>query len=366
MEKESLRSKDPVKLRIADIRPNQDVAGVFVVEEKQLRRAKTGKPFLTLTLRDKTGSLTARLWENAAEAAQIFTDHKVFRIQGRSEQFRDELQIHVHKADPVPVESVDPSDFLPVCPRDRQVLWNECKNLLKNIKAAPYHTLIRCFLSDKSLMQRFVKAPAAKSIHHAYLGGLLEHTVGVMRLTNLIAAQYPSLDRDLLLLGAFLHDIGKIHEFTYDLVIDHSDVGRLVGHMVLGVEILDEKLAVCQNFPRETGMLLKHLILSHHGETDYGAVQLPMTREAFALHFADDLDAKINSVDEIISKSENPDSTWTEFHNLYKRYFYKGQRKRMPVVEEPIAPRLGSGIQDAPQLSLWPAETQKGHLDDDF
>ncbi|ROR03311.1 3'-5' exoribonuclease YhaM family protein [Desulfosoma caldarium] len=350
---------------VADIGPNQDVVGIFAVEEKQLRTTKNGKPFLTLKLRDKTGSVTARLWENAAETAQSLAGHRVLRIQGRSELFRDELQIHVQTVQAVPEKEVNPSDFLPVCPRDVKEMWREFSGLLQGLTRKPHRELVQSFLADKPLMQRFRKAPGAKSVHHAYLGGLLEHTVGVMRLASLIADVYPRLDRDLLLLGAFLHDIGKIYEYTYDLVIDYSDVGRLVGHMVLGVEILNAKLMVCKGFPEETAMVLKHLILSHHGETEYGAVQKPMTREALALHLADDLDARMNSVDEILSKSDDPESAWTAYQQLYGRYFYKGSRTEASLMETGSALSQNSAGREKVQLPLWPEGLAKGLSHDD-
>ena len=320
----SRTQKNPPLQRIADIEPNQDVVGTFAVEEKQLRTAKSGKPFLTLKLRDKTGTVTARLWENPAETAQTLAGYKAVRVHGRSELFRDELQLQLKTAQPVRETDLNPLDFLPVYPKDIRTLWHEFRALLQGLTRKPHRALVQCFLADEDLMKRFGTAPVAKSVHHAYLGGLLEHTVAMMRLTTLIADQYPALDREVLLLGAFLHDMGKVQEYTYDLVIDHSDVGRLVGHMVLGVEILNAKLAVSKDFPAETAMVLKHLILSHHGEIEFGAVQKPMTREALALHLADDLDARMNSVNEILPRNDDPESAWTAYEQPCGRYFYKG------------------------------------------
>ncbi len=366
MNDETSRSqKDSTMLRISDIGPNQEVSGVFVVEEKQLRTTKNGKPFLTLKLRDKTGTVTARLWENAEEASQAMAGHKVFQVQGRSELFRDEIQVHVQSFQPVPMEKVKPGDFLPVCPRDRKELWSEFLGMLQKLTQKPLRNLAKCLCSDKTLMEGFRTAPGAKSVHHAYLGGLLEHTVGVMRLTTLIADQYPSLDRELLLMGAFLHDIGKVKEYTYDLVIDYSDEGRLVGHMVLGVEILTAKVAACKDFPTETSMLLKHLILSHHGETEYGAVQKPMTREALALHLADDLDARMNSLDDIFSKNEDPESAWTAYQSIYGRYFYRGCRNESTPGEASSPLSRNGTVRESLQLPLWPEAARKGSSHED-
>ena len=357
--------KIQLQQRIADIEPNQDVVGTFAVEEKQLRTAKNGKPFLTLKLRDKTGTITTRLWENAEETAQRLAGHRVVRIQGRSELFRNELQVHLHTVQPVRETDLNPSDFLPVCPKDIHTLWQELRALLQGLTKKPHQTLVQFFLDDEDLMKRFGTAPGAKSVHHAYLGGLLEHTLAVMRLTTLIADQYPALDREVLLLGAFLHDMGKVQEYTYDLVIDHSDVGRLVGHMVLGVEILNAKLAVSKDFPAETAMVLKHLILSHHGEIEFGAVQKPMTREALALHLADDLDARMNSVNEILSKNDDPESAWTAYQQLYGRYFYKGPPNEASSAETRSTPSRNSAVREKGQLPLWPVGPAQGLSHDD-
>ena len=219
----SRTQKNPPLQRIADIEPNQDVVGTFAVEEKQLRTAKSGKPFLTLKLRDKTGTVTARLWENPAETAQTLAGYKAVRVHGRSELFRDELQLQLKTAQPVRETDLNPLDFLPVYPKDIRTLWHEFRALLQGLTRKPHRALVQCFLADEDLMKRFGTAPVAKSVHHAYLGGLLEHTVAMMRLTTLIADQYPALDREVLLLGAFLHDMGKVQEYTYDLVVDHSD-----------------------------------------------------------------------------------------------------------------------------------------------
>lgn len=365
MGNESCQPKGDAGQRIAEIKPNQVVVGTFAVEEKQLRTGRNGNPFLTLKLRDKTGSVPARVWENAAKADQAIAGYKVLRIRGRGELFNGELQVHIDQAEPVPANEVNPSDFLPVCPKDLKTLWKEFKGLLLNVHKEPYRNLIRVFLSDKKLMKAFCKAPAAKNFHHAYLGGLLEHTVGVMKLSVLIAAQYPSLDKETLLMGAFLHDIGKIHEFTYELVIDYSNVGRLVGHMVLGVEILNAKIAACKDFPEETGLVLKHLILSHHGQPEFGAVQSPMTREAIALHLADDLDAKMNNLDELFAKSNSLDSLWTAYQSLYGRYFYKGGPKDAPTPEAPKTPAPSAPFQDVQQLPLWSQVLARGPAHED-
>ena len=343
------------KTFVADIQANQDIATSFVVTEKQLRTARNGTVFLTLKLVDKTGEIVGRVWERAEEtAASISTRGAVF-VRGRSEMYRDEMQLQIQEISALPADKVDPSDFLPVCPISTETLFERLKGLAASIKKRPLARLMKHFLGDRELMVRFRLAPAAKAMHHAYLGGLLEHTVSVMELGSAICSRYPDLDRDLLLVGAFLHDVGKIDEFVYDLAIDYSHEGRLLGHIVLGAQILEDKVRGLKSFPVEEALLLKHMILSHHGEADHGAVRLPMTREAVALHFADDLDAKMNSLTRILSGHKDGDPAWTSYQPLYERFFFRG----LPDARENIGPPEGDSDRDKEQQPQQPLQQQR-------
>jgi 3'-5' exoribonuclease len=338
------------KIFVSEIAPNQEVTGSFLVDEKQLRVARNGVPFLTLKLADKSGQIAGRIWDRAEERSRSINTKSVVFVRGRSELFRDELQLQIDDIVHIPLADVDRADFLPVCPKSVEDLLEKCKDLTATIKRRSLQRLMRQILSDTHLMERFRSAPAAKSMHHAYLGGLLEHTVAVMELVSSIATFYKDLNRDILLTGAILHDIGKVDEFTYDLSIDYSLSGRLLGHMVLGVQILDEKIRSLRGFPSEEALLLSHLILSHHGEAEMGAVRVPMTREAFVLHFADDLDAKMNSLTRILADSRQGDEAWTPYQPLFERFFFRG----FPASSESHA--LGGHTIDKEQgiqLNLW-------------
>lgn len=344
------------KVFVTDIQPGQEVSSVFAVAEKQLRVARNGSPFLTLKLVDKTGSITGRIWENAEEASQSVSLRSPVRVRGKSELFRDELQIQVQAYSAVPPEEIDPSDFLPVCPADVTSLYRKLKKILSTVKSPPLHQLVNHILANRDLMARFKMAPAAKSVHHAYLGGLVEHTASVATLVSQVCIHYPDLDRDILITGAFLHDIGKIEEFVYDLCIEYSDSGRLLGHMILGTQILDEQIRTVKQFPTREALLLKHLILSHHGQTEFGAVKLPMTREGFVLHFADDLDAKMHTLSRILSESREADSYWTSYQPLFSRFFLKG----LPAIQEDgQIPDKNEVEEQAVQLSIWPSAAKK-------
>jgi 3'-5' exoribonuclease len=338
------------KTLVSEILPNQEVVSSFVVEEKQLRVARNGTPFLTLKLVDRSGRIAGRIWERAEEWSRSIAQNSVVLVHARSELFRDELQLQISEISQVPLESIDRADFLPVCPKNIEDLMVRLRELASTVRKASLQRLARQILNDHQLMDRFKTAPAAKSMHHAYLGGLLEHTVSVVEMVSAIASFYPDLNRDLLVLGAILHDIGKVDEFAYDLSIDYSHAGRLLGHLVLGFQILDEKIRSLRSFPSEDALLLGHLILSHHGEVELGAVRLPMTREAFVLHFADDLDAKMNSVTRIITEGKQGDEAWTPYQPLFERFFFRG----FPASVEGRTPGgIESNKECGVQLNLW-------------
>jgi len=344
------------KTFISEILPNQEVASSFVVDEKQLRTAKNGAPFLTLKLVDKTGQIAGRIWDQAEAWSQTIVPKTVVSVRGRTELFRDELQLQIYEISPVPINEIDRSDFMPVGPKNTEALFQRLQELASSLKRGSLKRLMRQILGDSQLMDRFKIAPAAKSMHHAYLGGLLEHSVAVAELTSDLSGLYQYLDRDLLVAGAILHDIGKIDEYVYDLSIDYSISGRLLGHMVLGVQILGEKIRALRSFPTEDALLIEHLILSHHGDTELGAVKLPMTREAFVLHFADDLDAKMNSLTRILADSRTGDETWTGYQPLFERFFFRG----FPIPTEREEPGgEGSAREQGVQLDLW--SVRKGH-----
>jgi 3'-5' exoribonuclease len=340
------------KTFISEILPNQEVASAFIVAEKQMRLARNGTRFLTLKLVDKSGQITGRIWERVEELSRLTVPKSVVFVRGRSELFRDELQIQIYEIAPLSLQEIDRSDFLPISPKNVEDLFQKLRELAASIKKGPLQRLAKEILMDTQLMERFKAAPAAKLMHHAYLGGLIEHTVSVTELVAQLTTFYPDLNRDLLIVGAILHDIGKVDEFVYDLFIDYSDSGRLLGHMVLGVQILDGKIRSLRAFPAEKAILLNHLILSHHGEVTLGAVRLPMTREAFVLHFSDDLDAKMNSVTRILSESRTGDEAWTAYQPLFERFFFRGFP---PSAGDQTTSAPRSSSEQGVQLNLWPS-----------
>ena len=309
-------------LYVNAIQAEDAVSGCYLVKEKRVAKTRNGKPFLNLTLADRTGEIAAKVWERAEAFSALFREGDVIRVDGQALSYRGQLQLTVSDLDLLK-EKPDPEIFLDAAPEDPAEMMRSLRDILREIEDKHLKKLVDSFLVDREFVARFKKAPAAKAFHHGYIGGLLEHTLSVCQLAIQVADHYPQLNRDLLIASAFLHDIGKIREFGYDLLIDYTDEGRLVGHLVLGVTMVDEKLRTFNDFPEELAIRLKHLILSHHGQYDFGSPKEPKFLEAFALHLIDDLDAKINGLGQFMERDRH-EGSWTEFNRMFGKYFLKG------------------------------------------
>ena len=284
-----------------------------------------GAPYLNVRLKDKTGELDGKIWDNAMEWDQQFKKGDIIYIEGKAANYKNAIQISIVKVQKSAWEDIDPSDYLPAVKGDVDVMFNDLLAFVENIETQPLQKLLKSFFHHEKTAELFKKAPAAKGFHHIYLGGLLEHTLSVVRLLEKIAAHYPELKKDLLITGGILHDIGKIYEFSYDTIIDYSDEGRLIGHIVLGVQMIDKEIAAIADFPPQTAMELRHIILSHHGEFEFGSPKRPKTLEALVVHYLDDLDAKFNAFQTFMAASNNGDSDWTTYHRFLERFLYKGK-----------------------------------------
>ena len=309
-------------LWIKDIKENAKIEGNYLVKSKSIGQTRQGKPFLTITLGDKTGTIEAKVWDKVEEISAQFKEGTIVTIAGQANSYRNQVQIQIHelKQDKSPV---DPAIFQESSPKDIPHMLSDLKTLANQIQNMHLRTLIDSFMADHHFVTQFKKAPAAKHFHHSYLGGLLENTLSVSQMAVRVSEHYPELDCDLLLSGAILHDIGKIEEFTFEPTIEYSNKGRLLGHIVLGVVMLEEKLKPLKDFPSELALRLKHLILSHHGEFDFGSPKRPKFLEAFALHLIDDMDAKIHGLSRLL-KDDRQEGSWTVFNKLLQRYFFKG------------------------------------------
>ena len=310
---------------IADIKAGDGVDDIFVLSEKILSQKRDGDNFLNVTISDKTGTLKGVVWDNVNQIATGITSGDFAYVNGSVSEYKGALQVVIKKMEPFPPDRVDPSDFLPQTSRNIEDMFERLVKRANSITTDYLKALINAFFNDREFVNKFKTAPAAKKMHHAYIGGLLEHTVSMASLADKIAGHYGGVNRDLLLTGAILHDIGKIDEFDYQSKIDYSDKGRLLNHIVIGIKMVDDKLSGINNFPEDQMLLLKHMIVSHHGTREFGSPEPPKTIEAILLNYIDEIDSKVNAVRDFIA-SEDPDEIWTSYHRLLERHFYKGKR----------------------------------------
>lgn len=316
------------EIYLKDIKQGEKVSSSFLVAEKNMAFSIKGSPYLTVKLKDKTGELDGKVWENAVELDREFKKGDIIAIIGRAANYKNALQISITGIKKCNWEEVEPTDYLPGTKGDVGAMYTELIESIGSVTKKSLQELLYAFFKEGKTAELFQRAPAAKGFHHIYLGGLLEHTLSVVRLLIKIADHYPEMDRDMLIAGGLLHDIGKIYEFSYSQLIEYSDEGRLIGHIVMGVEMIDKKISTIPNFPTQLALELRHIILSHHGEFEYGSPKRPKTMEALAVHYMDDLDAKLHAFQAFTSDSGNADSDWTNYNRFFERYLY---RRKQPL-----------------------------------
>lgn len=314
---------------VTQLGERESIDEVFLVSEKQLRTNRNGNLYLQVRLADRTGSINAMMWNASDSVYSAFNNGDYLRVLGTSQFHNGNLQIIMQRFEVVDPKTVDEADFTTLAAADVDRLAGRLQQLLRGLRNVHLRNLAECFLMDEAFMARFTTAPAGVKNHHAYRGGLLDHVVSLMELCAIVAPRYRDLDGDLLLMGAFLHDMGKIDELTYERDLGYSDEGQLIGHVVIGVGLLNEKVRETQKlageeFPRELLWQLQHMIVSHHGEYEFGAARLPMTLEAVALHYLDNLDAKLFSLAQLMRDDVNTDSNWTPYQPSLQRKLYKG------------------------------------------
>ncbi|NLE74077.1 MAG: CRISPR-associated endonuclease Cas3'' [Actinobacteria bacterium] len=308
---------EPTRLSVSGLVAGREVQEIYLVTSKDLRTTKAGKPFLRLKVADRSGNIDCMVWDNAETAVLGFEVGDLVRICGRVTEYEGRPQLEATTIVAAPVGAADPRDFLPSTYRDVDELLDFLRFHIDSVYDRHYSALLHNIFDDEAFIRRFALAPAAKQFHHAYLGGLLEHTVSVAALCESLAQQYPRVNRDLLTTAALLHDVGKVSELTYDRMIDYSDEGKLLGHVLLGVTFVHDKINRIENFPEEKAQMILHAIASHHGELEWGSPKRPKTLEALIIHHIDNLDAKIKGFLEIVEGSRN--AQWTDLRNLFRR-----------------------------------------------
>lgn len=308
-------------LYAADIHENQIVDSLFLVSAKNHGVTKGGNGYLVLKLLDKSGEIEGRVWERADDLGRGFDKNDFVRVRGQATLYQGKVQIRVQDVMRVDEKTVAAEDFLPKSAFDPDSMLDELQSILRGIKSPHLLALAEAFFADQELMELLKRAPGAKTIHHAYLSGLLEHTLSLVKLILKVVENYHGIDVDLLLIGGFLHDIGKVYEFSYDRALEYTEEGQLLGHLVMEVEMVNKKISTTPDFPEELAMLVKHMLVSHHGAYEFGSPKLPQTLEAVILHALDELDGKIQAIQGLPEKE--PGSKWTAFHRAYGRSFYR-------------------------------------------
>jgi 3'-5' exoribonuclease len=312
------------KQQVVDLIPGSRVEGRFLVVRKELRQGGRAGHFLDLTLSDSTGRVTARVWDNASTIAEQFDQGDVVQVAGAAETYRDELQLRLEEVRALRPDEIDATDFLPSTKKDLAAMESGLAATVKSVSDPHLRELLMSFFGDAEFRNRFFTAPGAKALHHAYIGGLCEHTTEVVEICEKVAELFPDLDRDLLVTAAILHDIGKTEELTWATGFGYSDVGNLLGHLVLGDRMVRNRADAIEGFPEELKMRLSHMILSHHGSGEFGSPKAPMTAESIALHHAEDLGAKVNMFLGQIETARAQSKNWTERHFLLGRALYAG------------------------------------------
>ncbi len=292
---------------VADLEADQTVTSFFLVCDKEIRATRDGKPFLRLELGDRTGIVEARMWENFEETAGAIERDDFVKVQARVEIYRNKTQLAVDRLRRAEPSEIDLADYFPHTAEDIEKLYAQLREFVVSVGNPWLRRLLQSVVEDPVIVPRLKRAPAAKMIHHAYLGGLLEHIVSLCALCRAVAARYLEADADLLLTGAILHDIGKIDELSYERSFGYTTEGQLLGHITLELELVTKKIDAIEGFPRDLKTLVQHLLISHHGQYAFGSPKLPMFREAVMLHYLDDLDSKMGAMRATLAPDKGED-----------------------------------------------------------
>jgi 3'-5' exoribonuclease len=301
---------------------DQSITSYFLVCEKEIRATREGKSYLRLELGDRTGTIEARMWDGFESDAASFQRDDFVKVQARVESYRNKLQVAIDKIRRAEEHEVDATDFFAHTSEDVDELYAKLVAFVALVKNPCLRRLLENVVTDPAIVPRLKRAPAAKVMHHAYLGGLLEHVVSLCGLCSVVLTHYPEADPDLLLTGAVLHDIGKLRELSYDRSLGYTDEGQLLGHILIEYEFVAKKIDAIEEFPPDLKTLVLHMLVSHHGRYEFGSPKLPMFREALMLHYLDDLDSKMAAVRAVLD-SDKGEGNWTAFSGALERRFLR-------------------------------------------
>ncbi|HKE25522.1 MAG TPA: HD domain-containing protein [Bryobacteraceae bacterium] len=355
---------------VNELEPNKVITTSFLVHSKEIRQKKSGEFYLSLLLGDRTGELDAKMWDNVSEVLDGFDRDDFVKVKGLIQIFHNRPQLTIHKVRRMDDSEVDYADFFPCSKRDPNEMWAELRGIVSGLGNAHLKALLEALLDDEEVARRYRQAPAAKQIHHAYLGGLIEHVLSLCALAKMTAAHYPHIDRDLLLAGVVLHDIGKIYELNYERGFSYSTEGQLIGHINIALRMVADKLRALPDFPPLLRTLLEHMILSHHGQLEFGSPKLPQFPEALLLHYLDDMDSKMECMRSLAERDRLVEGCFTSYSTALERPVLKLDRywskpapaaaARTPQSETmPSAPAPGPGVPPEPDKAAHPLFASK-------
>ena len=322
---------------VNELEPNKLITTSFLVHSKEIRQKKSGELYLSLLLADRTGELDAKMWDNVAEVMDTFDRDDFIRVKGLLQIFQNRPQLTVHKIAFVADAEVDFGDYFPASARDRDEMFRALLGWIETVSNPHLKRLLETIFADQRIALAYRTAPAAKSVHHAWIGGLIEHVLSLCELSKLTAGHYPDIDFDLLLTGVILHDIGKIDELSYARGFSYTTEGQLLGHIVIGMRIIEEKLRDVPDFPAPLRDLVLHMMLSHHGELEFGSPKVPMFAEALLLHHLDNLDSKMECVRRLVERDHLVEGVWTGYSSALDRSVLK-KRKFLEAPAPAAAP----------------------------
>jgi 3'-5' exoribonuclease len=322
-----------MKIFISEFTPNQTVSTTFLVKSKELRSKKAGGQFALLTLSDRSGEIAGQWWDNFEDSYDTFDRDDIVFARGLVSAYRNHLQLAIHRVRRCEEREIDLAHYFPVTKFCVETMFAELREIICGFQNPHLRQLLENIFVDEATVRKFKRAPAAKSMHHPYLGGLLEHTLSLVKLCRKVGGHYPGIDLDLLQTGAVLHDFGKIDELCYERGFGYTNEGQMIGHLTMEVIMVSEQIQRIPGFPDELRRHLLHLLLSHHGKLEYGSPKLPLTPEALLLSYLDDLDSKVEAMQRLIAEP-NTAGDWTRMTPMFERPIY---RRRPSDTSEPLA-----------------------------
>lgn len=310
---------------ISELHEGETISITYLCKNKQMLKTKAGKTYCSLSLQDKTGLLDAKIWE-MSNAIENFEVMDFIHVDGQLTCFQGSLQLNVRRVRRAQEGEYDPADYIPTSKRDIKEMFGELLTYVSSVKNPYLNKLAKSFfVEDKEFQKAFMYHSAAKSVHHSFMGGLVEHTLGVTKLSDYLASNYPFLNRDLLITAAMFHDIGKTVELSDFPENDYTDDGQLLGHIYIGTEMIGERIRTIPNFPHKLSAQLRHCILAHHGELEYGSPKKPATAEALALSYADNTDAKLQTVREVLEGGDEKQE-WLGYNRFFESNIRRSEK----------------------------------------